>query len=137
MVQVLQCPFLYVVLINFQLDFVIFKIEKFPKLPQNKLYKNSLHYKFIGKPNIVMLSGDHWRDQRKIANPAFHRSMPVHMFGKLTQQLFSEMENMESRVDFLDLMERWTLEAIGKAGFGMLKQAKYISLLILTYIYRF
>ncbi|KAI8879154.1 cytochrome P450 [Backusella circina FSU 941] len=98
-------------------DWTIWLGEKFPKLAQNKLYKNSLHYKFVGRPNIVMLSGDHWRDQRKIANPAFNRSMPVEMFGKLTQQLFSEMENMGPRVDFLDLMERWTLEAIGKAGF--------------------
>lgn len=43
--------------------------------------------------------------------------MPVHMFGKLTQDLFKEMENMDSTVEVTDLMERWTLEAIGKAGF--------------------
>jgi cholesterol 24(S)-hydroxylase len=66
----------------------------------------------------VNLNGEHWRDQRKIANPAFHRSMPVEMFGKLTQKMFGVMDTMEKTVDVVDLMERWTLDAIGKAGFG-------------------
>jgi hypothetical protein len=29
------------------------------------------------------------------------------------------MESMGETVDASDLMERWTLDAIGKAGFGM------------------
>ncbi|KAI8879155.1 cytochrome P450, partial [Backusella circina FSU 941] len=96
---------------------VLLKHEQFPKVVQPKVNHSSLLYKFIGQPNIVNLNGDHWRDQRKIANPAFHRSMPIEMFGKLTQKLFGVMDGMGKTVDVLDLMERWTLDAIGKAGF--------------------
>ncbi|KAI8879152.1 cytochrome P450 [Backusella circina FSU 941] len=41
----------------------------------------------------------------------------VHLFGKLAQELFEEMDKMEPRVEITDLMARWTLDAIGKAGF--------------------
>jgi cholesterol 24(S)-hydroxylase len=76
-------------------------------------------YKFAGSTNMIASSGgDHWKNQRKVASPAFHRSMPVKLFGKLTQQLFQEIEKMGSTVDIPDLMGRWTLDAIGKAGFG-------------------
>lgn len=44
--------------------------------------------------------------------------MPVKLFGKLTQEMFQLMETMGNIIDVTDLMERWTLEAIGKAGFG-------------------
>lgn len=54
-------------------------------------------------------------------NPAFHRSQPVKLFGKLTQDMFKAMETMDTTVNVSDLMERWTLEAIGRAGFGIKK----------------
>lgn len=44
--------------------------------------------------------------------------MPIKLFGKLTQDLFKVMDTMDETVDVSDLMLRWTLEAIGKAGFG-------------------
>jgi cholesterol 24(S)-hydroxylase len=44
--------------------------------------------------------------------------MPVHMFGKLTQDLFREMDKMGPVLEVTDLMQRWTLDVIGKAGFG-------------------
>jgi hypothetical protein len=44
--------------------------------------------------------------------------MPVHMFGKLTQDLLHEMDKMGPVLEVNDLMKRWTLDAIGKAGFG-------------------
>lgn len=53
-----------------------------------------------------------------ISNPAFHRAQPIQLFGKLTQELFEQMELWDSTVDVSNMMERWTLEAIGKAGFG-------------------
>ncbi|KAI8879153.1 cytochrome P450 [Backusella circina FSU 941] len=96
---------------------VFLKQDLYPKNVSGKKFSTSLGYKFVGRPNIALLNGEHWKTQRKIANPAFHRSMPVHMFGKLTQDLFGEMEKMETTVEVTDLMERWTLEAIGKAGF--------------------
>lgn len=74
----------------------------------------------------MTLNGHAWKEQRKIANPAFHRSMPVHMFGKLTQDLFVEMDKMGERIEISDLMERWTLDAIGKAGFGKKKKKVFV-----------
>lgn len=64
------------------------------------------------------LDGQAWKTQRKIANPAFHRSMPVKLFGELTVELFKVMENMDETINVSNMMERWTLEVIGKAGFG-------------------
>lgn len=72
----------------------------------------------MGTHNIAVLSGSRWKAQRKVANPAFHRSMPVQLFGRLTQEMFKVMETMDDTVNVSDLMERWTLDAIGKAGFG-------------------
>lgn len=81
--------------------------------------------KFLGGPNILMLSGHEWRSQRKVANPAFHRSMPVKLFGELTQQLFQQMEKAPGdTVEVTELMFRWTLEAIGKAGFGKKRRSR-------------
>jgi cholesterol 24(S)-hydroxylase len=93
--------------------------DQFPKLSEEEANHNSLFYKFVGRPNIVILNHHQWREQRKIANPAFHRSMPVYLFGKLTQKLFDQVEQLGTTVDVPDLMERWTLDAIGKAGFGL------------------
>jgi hypothetical protein len=44
--------------------------------------------------------------------------MPVGMFGQLTLDLFSEMDKLGDTIEMTDFMERWTLDAIGKAGFG-------------------
>lgn len=66
----------------------------------------------------MLLNGHEWKSQRKVANPAFRRSMPVKLFGKLTQEMFRSMETMNETINVSDLMERWTLDAIGKAGFG-------------------
>ena len=49
--------------------------------------------------------------------------MPVELFGELTQKLFAELDkdiDFES-VDVSDVMTRWTLDAIGIAGFGNTK----------------
>lgn len=35
--------------------------------------------------------------------------------------MFKAMETMDTTVNVSDLMERWTLEAIGRAGFGIKK----------------
>lgn len=44
--------------------------------------------------------------------------MPVELFGTLTHKLFKLMDNLGETVDYLDLMTRFTLDAIGLAGFG-------------------
>jgi cytochrome P450 len=104
-------------------------LDLFPKFNGEMLTKSSLGYRFAARPNIALLNGEHWKSQRKIANPAFHRSMPVQLFGKLAEDLFDEMDKMKSRVEVTDLMARWTLDAIGKAGFG-----KFIEIYVVLYI---
>ena len=46
--------------------------------------------------------------------------MPIGLFGELTQKLFAELDKeVESApIDVPDIMTRWTLDAIGIAGFG-------------------
>ncbi|KAI9256666.1 cytochrome P450 [Phascolomyces articulosus] len=97
----------------------LFDANTFPKVPLNKHFEGTVIGRFIIGPNILFLSGQHWKNQRKIANPAFHRSMPLQVFGKLTDKLFSVMDQSNGKsIDAYDLMERWTLDAIGNASFG-------------------
>ncbi|KAI9345055.1 cytochrome P450 [Pilaira anomala] len=97
---------------------VLLKHDLFPKTALAHEYKDTLNSKFAMGPNILMLNGHSWKSQRKVTNPAFRRSVPIKLFGSLTQELFKSMETMDESVNFSDLMERWTLEVIGKAGFG-------------------
>lgn len=103
-------------------------IELFPKIPADDGTKATLFSRFIDGPNILILNGHAWRSQRNVINPAFHRSMPVKLFGKLTQEMFKVMETIKATINISDLMECWTLEAIGRAGFGI-----YIYIYSVTY----
>ncbi|KAI8368533.1 cytochrome P450 [Blakeslea trispora] len=71
-----------------------------------------------GENSIMISNGHEWKSQRKLANPAFHRSMPVNLFGNLTLDFFDIVDQSNGHVDFTDLIQRWTLDAIGRAGFG-------------------
>ncbi|GAA5801590.1 hypothetical protein HPULCUR_007038 [Helicostylum pulchrum] len=97
---------------------ILLKYELFPKTDFSEGCEETLVSKFIGGPNLVIVAGDEWKSQKKIFNPAFRRSMPVKLFGNITQQLFKRIEGSEKTLDVSDLMMRCTLEAIGKAGFG-------------------
>lgn len=44
--------------------------------------------------------------------------MPVQKFGRLSQKLFTVMDQEQGAVNFHDLAQRWTLDAIGINGFG-------------------
>lgn len=83
----------------------------------------------MGGPNIGFLNGHDWKAQRKMANPAFHRSMPVKLFGELTVEMFKVMETMGETINFSNLTERWTLDALGQAGFGNNRKHDFNSLL--------
>ncbi|KAI7873099.1 cytochrome P450 [Mucor mucedo] len=97
---------------------ILLKQDLFSKTKTSHCLEETLLGKFALLPNIVSLNGHAWKSQRNVANPAFHRSMPIKLFGNLTRDLFHVMETMDDIVDVTDLMERWTLNAIGKAGFG-------------------
>ncbi|KAI8148747.1 cytochrome P450 [Fennellomyces sp. T-0311] len=84
--------------------------------------KASLLGRMDASSSIVALNDAHWKSQRMVANPAFHRSMPIKLFGRLTAKLFGVIdENIDrgsASMDFHDLTDRWTLDAIGLAGSG-------------------
>lgn len=90
----------------------------FPKIDISEERSGTLQSKFTIRPSMAMTSGDQWKRQRNIMNPAFRRSMPVKLFGNLTQEMFRSMENKGNIFTVSDLMERWTLDVIGRAGFG-------------------
>ncbi|KAI9473441.1 MAG: cytochrome P450 [Benjaminiella poitrasii] len=97
---------------------ILMKHENFPKLDFSNHFKGTLGGKFSAGSNIVFLNGHEWKSQRAIVNPAFRQSMPIQLFGDLTCSLIRVMEEMGETVDFTDLMERLTLDAIGRSGFG-------------------
>lgn len=80
--------------------------------------------------NLVFINGARWKSQRMLANPAFRRSMPVKLFGNLALELFKSMDTMDGNIEITDLMERFTLDAIGNAGFGNETKLTYIFTLI-------
>ncbi|KAI9479545.1 cytochrome P450 [Zychaea mexicana] len=99
----------------------LLKTELFRKKDLKRLQherKGTLISKLALGPNVLFLNGKEWKHHRMIANPAFHRSMPIELFGHLVERLFKVMDASPDPVDFHDMMERWTLEAIGLAGFG-------------------
>ncbi|KAF7729311.1 cytochrome P450-dit2 [Apophysomyces ossiformis] len=97
---------------------LLLKIDVFPKVDVRHGSEGTLGVRFTRGPNLVFLNGSEWRKQRKIATPAFRRSLPVQMFGNLTQTMFKVMDKMDPTINVTHMMERWTLDAIGKAAFG-------------------
>ncbi|KAI7853147.1 cytochrome P450 [Circinella umbellata] len=99
---------------------LLLKTDLFPKHAPPKDKKDTILSKFIMGPNIISLpQGMQWKNQRIILNPAFHRSMPIQLFGELSQKLFVEWDKEVdlSSIDVFNFMTRWTLDVIGIAGF--------------------
>ncbi|KAG2183290.1 hypothetical protein INT43_006295 [Umbelopsis isabellina] len=95
--------------------------DDYPKSQSLIEDKRFLFAKMLGVHNILGLNGAEWKKHRMIANPAFHRHMPVKLFGKLCERMMSRFEIEEiglSSVDISALMQRFTLDVIGLAGFG-------------------
>ncbi|KAI9485028.1 cytochrome P450 [Zychaea mexicana] len=90
----------------------------FPKASVSADREGTLYGKFAVGPNVAFINGQHWKSQRMVMNPAFHRQMPIDLFGKLTLKLFNVMdESLDKPINFPDMTTRWTLDAIGLAGF--------------------
>lgn len=53
-------------------------------------------------------------------NPAFHRAMPVELFGDLSVKFFKRIDEHQGEpVSVIGLMERLTLDALARGLFGM------------------
>ncbi|KAI8099975.1 cytochrome P-450 cyp509A1 [Halteromyces radiatus] len=99
---------------------VFLKSDLFPKANQSSA-NASIIYRLVGTSNIVFENGDEWRKHRKLVNPAFHRSMPIQVFGQVAQQVFTHLDKTQPNdftLDFGQLTERITIDVIGRAGFG-------------------
>ncbi|CAO3599673.1 unnamed protein product [Absidia cylindrospora] len=82
--------------------------------------KGTLFHDFIGVKNVVFASEkEEWRKHRKLVNPAFHKAKPVKTFGTLAHKVFKVMDKAnETPLNITLLMERYTLDVIGQAGFN-------------------
>ncbi|KAI8336744.1 cytochrome P450 [Chlamydoabsidia padenii] len=100
---------------------VFLKQDIFPKLDQSSA-SGSIVYRLVGVSNIVFETSEvKWKRHRKLANPAFHRSMPIKLFGETAQKLFTLLDKEQSNdftVNVGELFNRVTLDVIGRAGFG-------------------
>ncbi|CEP15817.1 hypothetical protein [Parasitella parasitica] len=99
---------------------LLLKSENFPK---NKaiftaLGDSSPVIKFMGKENVAMSNGEEWKKQRKIMNPAFHRSQPVKTFGNVMPDLFALIDQDPERVFITPKMKSFALDALGLSAFG-------------------
>ncbi|KAI8070958.1 cytochrome P-450 cyp509A1 [Gongronella butleri] len=95
--------------------------DLFPKL-QFVGFEGTYNQAFLGRENILSTNGATWKKHRKLANPAFHRAMPIKLFGRTAIELFEMLDQQHPDQDvfvapFGNLMERVTLDIIGLAGF--------------------
>ncbi|KAI9263216.1 cytochrome P450 [Phascolomyces articulosus] len=100
---------------------VLMDTDTFPKDDLGDELDGTVFGRFaVSAPNLIFSrSHKHWLSQRKVANPAFKRAAPVEMFGHLSQEMFEVMDKvLDKPIDCHDIMERYTLDAIGRGGFG-------------------
>ncbi|ORY01487.1 cytochrome P450 [Basidiobolus meristosporus CBS 931.73] len=95
---------------------ILMKPDTFPKMQLNKEQPHTLRAK-LGKINIVSANGEEWKRHRRVANPAFHRSWSTSAFGELVTRLIVEIENTHGSVSVTGMMQRMTLDALGKIIF--------------------
>ncbi|KAI8146548.1 cytochrome P450 [Fennellomyces sp. T-0311] len=82
--------------------------------------KGTLAGRTLIGPNVLFTTGDQWKKQRQIVNPAFTRSMPVKTFGRLSQKMIDtiQVDMANGLVDAHDISHRWALDALGATSFG-------------------
>ncbi|CAO3616485.1 unnamed protein product [Cunninghamella blakesleeana] len=97
---------------------IAFKSDIFPKADIN-VEKGTLRNMLLGSENIVFTHKEEvWRKHRMLLNAPFHKAMPVKLFADLTHKMFNVMdETIDQPIDATDIIERFTLDVIGKAGF--------------------
>lgn len=60
-----------------------------------------------------------WRRQRRVANPIFHRDLPVETFGQIASRMFAAMVAYGNNgiIDAADFMKRYALDCLGLGVF--------------------
>ncbi|KAI9256689.1 cytochrome P450 [Sporodiniella umbellata] len=74
---------------------------------------------FLGEDSVVIANGKTWKDQRKILNPVFHRSMPIKTMINVLSTLTSVIDQKNGRVSIHDSMKDFTLDVLGLTILGI------------------
>lgn len=85
---------LHILIHVFFLSVCFDNLEQVPKSLKvlHKLNNSHPFVRFVGHENAFFSIGDVWKAQRRILNPAFRRTIPVALFGKLTQKAFEKID---------------------------------------------
>ncbi|KAF1802379.1 hypothetical protein V8B55DRAFT_1594502 [Mucor lusitanicus] len=99
---------------------VLMKTDNFPKTHNffGKSGDNTPVAVLLGKENVAVSNGDVWRKQRRIMNPAFHRSQPIKTFGGVMPYLFDAIDENPDKVMITKHIKAFTLDSLGLAVFG-------------------
>jgi cytochrome P450 len=76
----------------------------------------------LGGEGLLTSDGDHWRQQRRLAQPAFHRRRIADfgtMMTQATEAMLARWAQMDGRIDLDAETTRLTLEIVGKALFSI------------------
>ncbi|KAI0741969.1 cytochrome P450 [Daedaleopsis nitida] len=84
------------------------------KQPQSS---DMLLWKLIGHNNVFLSDGEMWKRQSKMMRDALRRTVPIDVFTTLARTTFS-LIGEGGRVCWSDLMNRYTLDAVGKTVIG-------------------
>jgi len=94
--------------------------ETFPKVDFNKNHPTSARSRAMGE-NVAVTNGDVWRRQRRVCNPAFHRSWSTETFGErsiaMIDRILSDRKDGILTTEMAGMAKRMTLDALGKIAF--------------------
>uniref|UniRef100_A0A1D1YE05 Cytochrome P450 4F22 n=1 Tax=Anthurium amnicola TaxID=1678845 RepID=A0A1D1YE05_9ARAE len=86
--------------------------------PKFEYKSGDVLYDFFGK-GIVFSNGELWRTFRNLANPAFNNALSPEAAGETVMDFFSFMQqNLNQPIDIFEVMQRITIEVLGKLAFG-------------------
>jgi cytochrome P450 len=100
-------------------------------LLQHALQKNQKNYaksyiqtkdlaKYVGK-GLLTAEGEHWQRQRKLIQPAFHKSQLVLLLNTIQQTIFEELKNIktEKPVDIFPVFNDLAFQTVVKSIFNI------------------
>ncbi|CEI87192.1 hypothetical protein RMCBS344292_01611 [Rhizopus microsporus] len=94
------------------LQMLLKDIETFPKLQvtmdPDLILTNE-------EPNMGNASVAVWKRQRSVANPVFHRAMPIETFAQVVLRMFESIDKHDPNgvIDAVSYMKRYTLDCLG------------------------
>ncbi|EIE80372.1 hypothetical protein RO3G_05077 [Rhizopus delemar RA 99-880] len=99
---------------------VLLKADLYPKSHDflKMLGSNSPVVQFLGYDSVGLTNGHVWKNQRKLMNPAFHRSMPINTMSTVIPDLFFVIEKENGTIAVPSVMRDFTLDVLGLTVFG-------------------